>query len=474
MAKRLFCGVFHVETPALAFDMGGAMPYFQGSCEELRELNATEKTLVKVIAFGAFFTAFDFTLYFYFNDAITSAFLPDTMPAAWQQWAFLVMLMVGYASRPLGGIWLGGLGDRIGRKPIMLLSLLLMSVSTLLIGCLPTYHQCGLLALVLLVALRFVQGVGVGAEVPTLWVYLAEHMPRWHLGAMCGWLMAMFIASALLANVMSWLLASMLTPLQMMTVGWRVPFIVGAIGTLAAMALRYHLTETPLWLQWRHSQTQDPSASTAAHQPLRQALRHQRYGIGVSCALSLIVSSLYVTVLMLMPSLAINYFDMDDALMWIANGVAALFAALGSVVFGYYADRFNTGRVFAIASFMLIISSLTFFAVLQLYPELMLIAYALLGFCVGLIGIVPSVCVRLFPAQVRLSGVAFCYNMAFALVGGLTTLLVNYFTQQLHFAPLLYLTFVGIIGVMVGMMLDNLHGLYRMEDNPTLSKQATF
>lgn len=455
------------------------MPYFQGSCEELRELNTTEKTLVRVIAFGAFFTAFDFTLYFYFNDAIASAFLPDSMPEAWQQWVFLAMLVVGYASRPIGGIWLGGLGDRLGRKPIMLLSLLIVSVSTLLIGCLPTYHQCGIWALVLLIALRFVQGIGFGAEVPTLWVYLAEHMPRWHLGAMCGWLMAAFTASVLLGNVMSWVLASMLTPLQMASVGWRVPFIVGAAGTLVAMALRYHLTETPLWLQWQQRQSyhqsshqSDDPVANPPHQPLHQALRNQRYGIGVSLALSLMVSSLYITVLLLMPSLAVDYFDIDDALMWIANGVAALFAALGAVVFGYYADRFNTGRVFTIASFMLIISSLVFFAVLQLYPELMLIAYALLGFCVGLIGIVPSVCVRLFPVQVRLSGVAFCYNVAFALVGGLTTLLVNYFTQKLHFAPLLYLTFIGIVGVMVGIMLDNLHGLYRMEDNPMLDKRA--
>ena len=158
------------------------MPFFHDANEEIRDLNRYEKNVVYLTIFGAFFASFDFTIYFYFNDSINQAFFPENMPESLKSICFLLLILAGYMSRPLGGLILGDIGDRYGRKRVLLYSLLLVGASSLVIACLPTYHHIGVAAIVLMLLLRLIQGFGYGAEVPASWVYIAEHMPRRQLG----------------------------------------------------------------------------------------------------------------------------------------------------------------------------------------------------------------------------------------------------------------------------------------------------
>lgn len=440
------------------------MPHFHDVSDELRDLNTRERRVILLTLLGAFFIGFDFIIYFFFNDAIKQAFFPKTLPAFWQSMGFLLLLMTGYLSRPLGGILLADYGDKHGRKPVMLLSLLIVSISTLLIAFLPTHQQVGIWSLILLLVLRFFQGVGIGAEATASWVYLTEHMPRRHIGSVCGMLIGAFILSALFCNILNTLFVSMLTPRQFQTFGWRLPFFLGAVGTFITIFLRYQLHETPIWLAAKRQ------GKLLTKLPLSFALQKHLYGILMTFSLSWFTSSIYLIVFLMMPSLSVHYFDLDSNLISIANGIALFFAAIGAIIFGYFADRFNSGRVFSFGCVMLAVSGWLFFFTLRDNNELILLTYALFGFFSGVIGMVPSVCVRLFPVQVRLSGVSFSYNTAYALTGAFAPLLLNHFSQKLALTPVLYLTFLCVVGVILGFFLTNLHGLYRIETHPEHDK----
>lgn len=434
------------------------MPFLQDSGDELRTLNKHEKQIVTLTVCGAFFSCFDFTLYFFFNDAISEAFFPNVQGGWLDSTGYLILILLGYISRPLGGIMLSHMGDKNGRKRIMLLSLFIVSVSTLLIAMLPSPHQIGLSALILLMILRFLQGFGIGGEVPASWVTLAEHIPRYHVGSVCGLLIASFLLSVLASSMLSSIITSMLTPAQMVSFGWRIPFLIGGLGTIVAILLRRKMLETPIWLA---TQAQHKLATTF---PLKQALTEHQYGVFMTFGLSWFTSSVYLTVFLLLPELGIKFFDTSSSLMGIASGIGSLFAALGSVVFGLCADRFNSGRVLSIGCVLMVISCAIYFATLRSGSELLILSYAVLGFFAGVIGIIPSVCVRLFPAEVRMSGLGFTYNVAYAITGASVPYLMTVFSEKVSIAAMLYITFLGILGVILSLFLSHLHGLYRIEE----------
>ncbi|HEX7428240.1 MAG TPA: MFS transporter, partial [Mycobacterium sp.] len=154
---------------------------------------------------------------------------------------------VGYIARPLGAIFFGRLGDRIGRRKVLFYTIALMGAATTLIGALPTYAQVGMLAPILLVALRLLQGFGAGAEISGAGVMLAEYAPSERrgflaslvgLGTNCGTLFASAIWAILLgvmveSDVIAW--------------GWRIPFIASAAVMLFAVWVRLNLKESPVF-----------------------------------------------------------------------------------------------------------------------------------------------------------------------------------------------------------------------------------
>lgn len=437
------------------------MPYLQNATDELRGLNKSEKQIIALTVSGGFFACLDFTVFAYFDDAIGEAFFPSAHADWLQSASLLVLIILGYISRPLGGMILADIGDRFGRKRVMLLSLFIVSIATFLIALLPTYHQIGLTALILLMVLRFLQGFGFGAEVPASWVTLAECMPRAHIGSACGMLVSAFILALLVGNFLAGIISSLLTPEQLVSFGWRIPFLIGALGTLVAIALRARMAETPIWLATQ-------ARNQLIHRlPIQRVFTEHHYGLLMTLGISWFNSNVFVIVFLILPKLGISVFEVSESLMSIATMIGIFFAMLGALLYGYCADRFNSGRIFTIGCILLAISSGLFFSTLQHNTDLLIISYVVLGFCAGVIGILPSICVRLFPAEVRLSGLAFSYNVAYAITGAFIPFLLTYASDKLSVSALLYLVFLCIIGVIMGFFLTNLHGLYRIEERQT-------
>jgi MFS family permease len=159
----------------------------------------------------------------FFALVIGKLFFPPDMPDWLRQFQTFGIFAAGYLARPLGGIVMAHFGDKLGRKRMFTLSIVLMAVPTLLMGMLPTYASIGIAAPLALLALRILQGAAIGGEVPGAWVFVAEHVPARHTGYACGTLTAGLTAGILLGSLLATLINSSFSPAQIANWAWRLP-----------------------------------------------------------------------------------------------------------------------------------------------------------------------------------------------------------------------------------------------------------
>jgi len=167
---------------------------------------------------------FDFAVYGYFAGDIGRQFFPQSSPQAQLLLTFGVFA-IGFGARPFGSLVLGSVGDRVGRRALLVISIALMGGATLLIGLLPTYEQIGVAAPVLLVLLRIVQGFSVGGEFTGSMVYTTELAPAGNRGLVSSSSAVGVTLGFILGSVCAWVLRTWLTPEEVSAWGWRVPFI---------------------------------------------------------------------------------------------------------------------------------------------------------------------------------------------------------------------------------------------------------
>src|SRR5690625_1029271 len=213
-------------------------------------LSRNDLRTLTLSALGAALEFYDFIIFVFFTAAIATLFFPPDMP----EWLRVVqtfgIFAAGYLIRPLGGIAMAHFGDLVGRKRMFVLSVMLMTVPTLLIGLLPTYAVIGIWAPILLLVLRMLQGAAVGGEVPGAWVFVAEHVPD-RVGLACGALTTGLTAGIVLGSVMASALQTWFGEQAILDGLWRVPFIIGGALGLLAMWLRRFLQESPVFEEMR-------------------------------------------------------------------------------------------------------------------------------------------------------------------------------------------------------------------------------
>jgi MHS family metabolite:H+ symporter-like MFS transporter len=210
----------------------------------------TTRDLTKAATSGWLGTAMEFMDFQLYSLAaaivFNQLFFPDVSPAIGLI-AAMATYGVGYVARLAGAIYFGRMGDRIGRKRVLYLTILLMGASTTLIGVLPTYAQVGILAPILLVALRLVQGFGAGAEIAGATVMLAEYAPVRRRGVIAS-LVSLGTNSGTLAASALWaLLLAVLSDEQLLEWGWRLPFLLSFVLMIFAVWLRRNLKESPVF-----------------------------------------------------------------------------------------------------------------------------------------------------------------------------------------------------------------------------------
>ncbi|HEY0664983.1 MAG TPA: MFS transporter [Gallionella sp.] len=233
------------------------------------ESPATIHRKVAVAAcFGTFLEWYDFLTFASLATYFGLLFFPPDNPVA-ALLASLATFGVGMLVRPLGAALFGSLGDKYGRRPVFIATIVLMGLSTFFVGLLPTYAQAGLLAPVLLLVLRLLQGLSVGGEIGGAAVYLTEHAPENRRGFYTSVLQLMGPLGILVSTLQVVLLQSYLSPEEFQEWGWRVPFLLSILLLLVSIRSRVNMYESPVFLHLRE-------AHNLSGAPLRECLTHRR------------------------------------------------------------------------------------------------------------------------------------------------------------------------------------------------------
>ncbi|MBO0366828.1 MFS transporter [Pseudomonas shirazensis] len=412
-----------------------------------RPLTRSDYKTLSLSALGGALEFYDFIIFVFFATVVGKLFFPPDMPEWLRLMQTFGIFAAGYLARPLGGIIMAHFGDLLGRKKMFTLSIFMMALPTLIMGLLPTYAQIGLWAPILLLLMRVIQGAAIGGEVPGAWVFVSEHVPARHTGYACGTLTAGLTAGILLGSLVATLINTVYTPVEVADYAWRIPFLVGGVFGLFSVYLRRWLHETPVFAEMQQRK------ALAEELPLRAVLRDHRGAIVLSMLLTWLLSAGIVVIILMTPALLQTLYQVSALDSLKANSVAIVLLSLGCIAAGSLADRFGAGRVLVIGSLALLASSWTFYHSLPNHPELLFPLYAVTGLCVGVIGAVPYVMVKAFPAAVRFSGLSFSYNVAYAIFGGLTPMAVTGLLKISPMAPAYYVAVLCTVGLLVGLYL---------------------
>ncbi|NHU43897.1 MHS family MFS transporter [Rhodococcus sp. A14] len=317
---------------------------------------------------------------------------------------------VGYVARPVGAVVMGHFGDRLGRKRVMLATVVMMGVASFAIGCLPTYEQLGLIAPVLLVALRIVQGFSAGAESAGASTLTVEHSPVGRRGFFTSFVMVGYAVGCSLATVV-FLPVAMLPHDALYTWGWRIPFWLSAVVVVITYYVRSHLDETPAFTQAREG-------SQVRKRPLNDVITHHWRDV-IRVAGASLMASMQTLFAVFSLSYATSVGVDRGAMLAIISGAIAL-SIFGIPAAGYLSDMIGRKRTMLIGA---VGCALTIFAYLWAISTTNILLIAIFAFinmslffsCYN--GVWTSFFAEQFPAPVRFTGMAVSNQIGNLLTG---------------------------------------------------------
>ena len=412
-----------------------------------RRLTAQDYKTLWLATLGGCLEFYDFVVFVFFANIIGDRFFPPGIPEWVRQLQTFGIFATGYLARPLGGVLMAHAGDLRGRKQVFTLSIFLMGLSTLGIGLLPTYADLGIWAPLLLLLFRILQGAAVGGEVPGAWVFVSEHVPQSRVGLACGILTGGLTGGILLGSLVATGINLEMSPAQCASFGWRIPFLLGGVFGLLSMYLRRLLSETPVFQELKARR------ALAAETPLKAVLRNHVTAIVFSGMLTWMLSAAIVVVILMTPALLEKLYHVSVVAALQANSFATIALIIGCVLAGWLTDRFGPSRVLLVGCPLLALIAYLFYTVMAVRPECLLPLYGLTGLWVGIVAVVPYVMTTAFPPAIRFTGMSFSYNLAYAIFGGLTPVVVTSLLPFDRLAPAHYVGALCLIGFVTATLL---------------------
>ncbi|WP_394824743.1 MFS transporter [Pendulispora albinea] len=405
------------------------------------------KTLL-LSALGGALEYYDFVIFVFFTKTLGQLFFPKDMPDWVAQLQVYGIFAAGYLVRPIGGIIMAHFGDRTGRKRMFTLSVFMMALPTLAIGFLPVYAQVGVLAPILLLLLRVVQGIAIGGEVPGAWTFVAEHSPPGRVGFACASLSSGLTVGILIGSLIAAWINKQFEAQVVLAYAWRIPFLIGGVFGFFAVYLRRWLSETPVFVAMRENK------QLVRELPLKQVLRHHLHGVVLCMLVTWLLTATIVVVILMTPTLVQQKFHIAAPRAFLGNSLAAFALCVSTLGGGLLVDWLGRGRALAIGSLGALLSTYALYIDLVQGGENFLVLYTLAGAFVGVVGVIPAVMVAAFPPEVRYSGLSFSYNVAYAILGATTPPLIGYLAVRLGgMAPAHYVMASAVVSLLVAVYL---------------------
>ncbi len=385
------------------------------ACSANTKVNWADWRLILLASLGGALEFYDFVVYSQFAQYIGKAFFQSTDALLSLVLSFSTFA-VGYFARPLGGIFFSHIGDRIGRRKVLVITILMMSGATTCIGLLPTYAQVGILAPILLVLLRVIQGFCLGGELPGAISYVVETAPG-RGGFSVGVIFFCVNSGVLIAALLNLSLQFTLTPEEIGNWGWRIGFLVGGALGVVSFFLRLTLEESKEFSRIR-------AIGRASALPIKELVNRfpgaTVMGFGV-----LAVTAGFNGLLFAMPAYlpqTMKYTAVEASL---GQNIGLAILSAGLLFIAWLSDRVPRKPMVLFGTGMMVLLSYPFFVATRDHSMNLYVMFALVGvvasFCNGT---VIGICADLFPTYIRFTGVAMSFNLSFSILSGLAPLTI--------------------------------------------------
>ncbi len=375
-----------------------------------------------VAAFSTIVEWYDFTLYLYFATVLSRVFYGSGSNS-------LLLALGGFAiaylMRPLGALLFSHIGDRKGRRTMMLMSVAMMTAAMLVTALLPTRASVGTAAGWLLLALRCVMGFSVGGEYTGVVAYLLEGAQSERRGLITSSASAASEVGALIAVGICALTVSLMSAADLEAWGWRIPFFVGAALAASVWIARSTMEESP---EFRRQQEE----GTVPAEPLKYALKHHRGGIARGFSISALGSITYYVGITYVPAFLTSSGALaEKTALWLST-IAAVAVILVTPLVGWWSDRIGRRPVLLILCAASAILPMTMFALMASRSEVLaLVGAIILAAVAGGVSAVGAVATaEQFRGEARITGLALGATMATAIFGGLTPLAAQWLVER--------------------------------------------
>jgi MFS family permease len=408
------------------------------------DLDKSERKLITLASLGGLLEFYDFTVYGLFSIYFAGQYFPshDKFVSIIASYAIFV---VGYIARPIGGIIFSHIGDEIGRKIVLILTMVIMGLSSLGIGFLPTYSQIGIFAPILLLFFRLIQGLAIGGELPSMIVYVTESMPK-KRGFAIGGVLTGTDAGLVLGMLINFIMVATLNAEQLQNYGWRIPFIFGGLLCFVSYQIRKKLHESAVF-EKSQNRPKFPLGHLLANYPLQTL-----YGVGLVATMSTFV----MLTLIFMPTYLKQIANLNLSMLSHYMLIAAFVTIISAYIMGSLANRFDPKKIMIITSISAIFIGYISYNLIAKHHYILL-ALCLLTMLQGFFATLsPLLISYIFPTEVRLSGVAVSYNLSHAIFGGMAPIVISslaHYTHLGYMIPVIYIAIAAIVAIISTMQM---------------------
>lgn len=407
------------------------------------KLLSSLKKYIASVVIGTSLEWYDFAIFGYFAPIYSSQFFPANNVYASLLSTFAVFA-VGFLSRPLGAYIFGKIGDQYGRKQALMTSMMLIGISTTLMGLLPTYNHIGYFAPALLTLLRILQGISMGGEFTSSLSFIIEHSPAPRKGLVGAWIYSGGFLGSLLGISVGTIMTLFTTTEQLYAWGWRIPFLIGMVISIYGYYFRYYFTETPAFIKLKVNNQIEPRPFSMI---IRKNYREIFQVIGI-----LLPNTVWAYLFIFLPAYLTDVQDWEFLKSLIINLIPTILLVFLVPLAGHISDIWGRKKTMMIGQAALIVLAPIFFQVFaggQLYLIILMQIIIAIFFALSY-GPTAALLSEMFPTNRRNTGIAISYHIATGVFGGMTPLIVTYLTsiKGIDIGPTLWVIPTGIIGIL--------------------------
>lgn len=412
----------------------------------LQDYNAAilQATRSKALIFGSLSSAFewyDYALFGYFAALIGQQFFPTSDPYTSLLSSFAVFAS-GFAMRPIGALFFGYIGDRIGRNKALVLSLVMMAVPTAALGLLPTYESIGIAASISLVLIRLFQGLAVGGNYGGSFIFTIEHAPIGRKGVAGSFAMFGTLGGLFLGSGVATIMGSILPTNIMEAYGWRIPFLLGALSGVVAYYIRHHIPES-----------QDERAEISSEQaPATIVIKQHLSSLFKTMGIILLDGVGVYILFVFMTTFAHTFLHLPQNSVLLINTVTMASLVITIPFFGWLGDRVGQKVILQSVSIAFLALSLPLYYFLITKPSLFSLSLlqAIFSIVIGAAyGALPAAVVSAFPHHIRYTACSISFNVSVAVFGGTAPFVATRLIQLTDnlLTPAFMLMAVGLISL---------------------------